>query len=318
MFISVLISTRNRAESLRLTLDSLFVPTNLQSPEWEAVVVDNDSVDHTAQVCRDFRERFVGHFRFVVEKKHGKSNALNSAIAAARGDILAFTDDDVRCAPDYLESIRTVFGQHMADAVQGRVLLECEGGHPEWLDRYLGLTVGWRDDGEEVADLNGTLCGTNMVLRADVFRKINGFLPQLGPGVIGLGEETELNLRMRKAGCRLLYAPQILIWHRLPRKRLTRAFIRQRFFQQGRAHAYYVRLPASLLRFGLWVVKETIVNEVAAIGQLCAGRPALALRSQCEARSHAGFFWQHWLFTRGARRLENQVPAPKIELQSWK
>src|SRR5215470_2901311 len=38
MFISVLICTRNRAESLRLTLDSLFVPTNLQSPEWEAVV----------------------------------------------------------------------------------------------------------------------------------------------------------------------------------------------------------------------------------------------------------------------------------------
>ena len=68
MFISVLICTRNRAESLRLTLDSLFVPTNLQSPEWEAVVVDNDSVDHTAQVCSDFRERFVGHFRFVVEK----------------------------------------------------------------------------------------------------------------------------------------------------------------------------------------------------------------------------------------------------------
>jgi GT2 family glycosyltransferase len=153
-----------------------------------------------------------------------------------------------------------------------------------------GSHSGMADDGKEVADLNGTLCGTNMVFRADVFRKINGFLPELGPGVIGLGEETELNLRMRKAGCRLLYAPQVLIWHRLSRKRLTSAFIRQRFFQQGRAQAYYVRLPAPLLRFGLWVVKETIVNEVAAIGQLCAGRPALALRSQCEARSHAGFF----------------------------
>ena len=217
-------------------------------------------------------------------------------------------------------TISRAFARSLASMwqTQGRVLLECEGGHPEWLDRYLGLTVGWRDDGEEVADLNGTLCGTNMVLRADVFRKINGFLPELGPAVIGLGEETELNLRMRKAGCRLLYAPQVLIWHRLSRKGLKRAFIRQRFFQQGRAQAYYVRLPACLLRFGLRVVKETIVNEVAAIGQLCAGRPALALRSQCEACSHAGFFWQHWLFTRGARRLENQVPAPKIELQSWK
>ena len=109
------------------------------------------------------------------------------------------------CAPDYLEGIRKVFGEHTADGVdgvQGRVLLDCEGGHPVWLDRYLGLTVGWRDNGDQVTDLNGTLCGTNMVLRAEVFRKISGFLPDLGPGLIGLGEETELSLRMRQAGCR--------------------------------------------------------------------------------------------------------------------
>ena len=315
MFISVLICTRNRAESLRLTLDSLFLPTNLQFRDWEAVVVDNDSVDHTGQVCRDLRERFPEHFRTVVERKHGKSNALNAAIAAARGDILAFTDDDVLCASDYLQGIRTVFRQHMADGVQGRVLLDCEGGHPDWLDRFLGLTVGWRDEGDQVTDLAGTLCGTNMVLRADVFRKISGFLPDLGPGLIGLGEETELSLRMRQAGCRLLYAPQILIRHRLPRNRLTKAFIRKRFFQQGRAEAYYERLPSSLLRFGLWVIKETMVNEAAAAGHLCGGHPALALRTQCEARAHAGFFWQHWLFKRGAaRRLSgNPVSASEVE-----
>jgi glycosyltransferase involved in cell wall biosynthesis len=320
MLISILICTRSRADSLRQTLNSLFRPSNLQSSEWEAVVVDNDSDDHTAQVCQDFRERFPGHFRFLVEKKHGKSNALNSAIAAARGDILAFTDDDVLCAPDYLQGIRTVFGQHTADAVQGRVLLDCEGGHPDWLDRYLGLTVGWRDCGDEVIDLDGTLCGTNMVVRAEVFRKISGFLPELGPGVIGLGEETELSLRMRQAGCRLLYAPQILIRHRLPRKRLTKAFIRKRFFQQGRAAAYYEPLPVSHFRFGLYVVKESISNELAAIRHLCAGRPALALRCQCEARSHAGLFWQHWLFKRGAPRgfPGTRVSSPKMDMRSWK
>jgi glucosyl-dolichyl phosphate glucuronosyltransferase len=320
MLISILICTRNRADSLRQTLNSLFCPSNLQSPEWEAVVVDNDSDDHTAQVCLDFRERFPGHFRFLVEKKHGKSNALNSAIAAARGDILAFTDDDVLCAPDYLQGIRTVFGQHTADGVQGRVLLDCEGGHPEWLDRYLGLTVGWRDCGDEVIDLDGTLCGTNMVVRAEVFRKISGFLPELGPGVIGLGEETELSLRMRQAGFRLLYAPQILIRHRLPRKRLTKAFIRKRFFQQGRAGAYYCPLPVSFSRFGLYVVKESISKELAAIWHLCTGRPALALRCQCEARSQAGLFWQHWLFKRGVpRTLSGNLPLPpKVEVESWK
>jgi glucosyl-dolichyl phosphate glucuronosyltransferase len=318
MFITVVICTRNRAESLRETLESLFCAGSLQAPDWEVLVVDNNSGDHTAEICREFQQRIPGHFRFLTERRPGKSRALNTAIAAAQGDILAFTDDDVLCAPDYIQSIRTFFGHHQADAVQGRVLLDCEGGHPDWLDRFLGLSVGWRDEGDEVIDLDGTLCGTNMVVRREVFQRIGGFRPELGPGVIGLGEETELSLRMRKIGCRLLYAPQILIRHRLPRRRLNRGFLRKRFFQQGRAAAYYAPLPVSLIRFGLYVVKETIVQEVAAIWHLRAGNPALALRCQCEARSHAGFLWQHSLFERRVPRAlsEHHPPARRAEVRS--
>ena len=320
MSISVIICTRDRADSLRQTLNSVFDPTNLQSPDWEVVVVDNNSGDHTARVCRDYQATFPGQFRFLVEKKPGKSSALNAAIAAARGEFLAFTDDDVTCAPNYIQGIQDVLLEHSADAIQGRILLDCEGGHPDWLDHYLGLTVGWRDCGGQVVELDGTLCGTNMIVRAEVFRKLGGFLPELGPGVIGLGEETEFTLRMRQAGCRLLYAPQILIRHRLPRTRLTRPFIRKRFFQQGRAEAYFAPLPASHVRFGLYVVKQTIFKEVAAIWHRSSGRPALALRCQCEARSHAGFFWQHWLFRRGVPRQlsEHSLSRAKDEVGSPK
>jgi hypothetical protein len=69
MSISVIICTRNRADSLRQTLNSVFDPTNLQSPDWEVEVVDNNSDDHTAQVCRDYEATFPGHFRFLVDKK---------------------------------------------------------------------------------------------------------------------------------------------------------------------------------------------------------------------------------------------------------
>ena len=152
------------------------------------------------------------------------------------------------------------------------------------------------------------------------FGKSAGSYQDWGRESIGLAEETELSLRMRQAGFRLLYAPQILIRHRLPRKRLTKAFMRERFFQQGRAEAYYAPLPVSILRFGLYVIKETIAKEVAAVGHLCASRPAQALLAQCEARSWAGFFWQHWLFKRGVpRRVSDDLPsAPKVEVESWK
>jgi glucosyl-dolichyl phosphate glucuronosyltransferase len=301
MFISVLISTRDRADTLQRTLDALLCPANLKVTDWDVVVVDNDSQDHTARVCEAFKAKFPDHFNFCFEKRHGKSNALNAGIAVAKGDVIAFTDDDVTCAPDYLQAIRTVFSQYPVDGVQGRILLDCEGGHPVWLDRFLGLTVGWRDDASELTSLQGTLCGSNMVLRTEVLKKVGAFLPDLGPGAIGLGEETELSLRVRAAGYRLAFAPQILTWHHLPKKRLTKAFIRHRFFQQGRAGAYFEALPGSLYRFGLYVVKETILQEFAALWHLFAGRPAQALRCQCEARSHAGFFWQHHLVRRGSR-----------------
>jgi glycosyltransferase involved in cell wall biosynthesis len=301
MFISVVICTRNRADSFRRTLESLLSPGNLESPDWEVLVMES-SKDHTAEICREFQQRFPKHFRFLTEKKLGKCNALNTALAEAKGDVLAFTDDDVLCAPDYIQGIHTVFTSCSADAAQGRVLLDCEGGWPEWLDASYAGMADFRDCGDELIELDGTLFGVNMVVRADVFQKIGGFAPELGPGGIGVWEDTEISLRMRHAGCRMVYAPQILVRHQWARGRLTKSFLRKRFFGQGRVLAYYEALPVSLFRFGLYVVKETIFQEALSIWHLCAGHPVAGLRCQFEARSHAGLFWQHWLFKRGVPR----------------
>jgi glucosyl-dolichyl phosphate glucuronosyltransferase len=303
VFISVVICTRNRALSLRRTLESLFLRPNLARPGWEALIVDNGSEDSTSDVCEDFRGRFPEHFRFLLEKKRGKSHALNLAVGQAKGDVIAFTDDDVRCAPDYLEAIRDVFSRYPADGAQGRILLNCEGGHPDWLDPFLGLTVGWRDHGGAVIDLDGTMAGGNMVVRAEVFRRVGGFAPELGPHGAGMAEDTEISLRMKRADCRLIYAPQILVWHQLSQQQLTKSVFRKRFFKQGRSLAYYEALPVPLFRFGAYVVKETVSKELVAVWHRCAGRPAIALRCQCEARSQAGFFWQHFQFKRGTPSL---------------
>jgi GT2 family glycosyltransferase len=313
MFISVVICTHNRADTLRQTLDSLFCATSLELPDWEAVVVDNNSRDHTSDVCREFLQRFPDHFRFLTETRPGKSHALNTAICAAKGEVLAFTDDDVLCDANYIRGIRSVFSSYSADAAQGRVLLDCEGGWPVWLDSTYASMANFKDFGEEVIDLDGTLCGANMVVRADVFRKIGGFAPELGPAGIGVWEDTEVSLRMRDAGCHLIYAPQILVRHQWPRNRLTKSFLRKRLFGQGRVLAYYEALPVSVFRFGLYVAKETILHEGQAPWHRCAGRPVEALRCQLEAREHAGLFWQHWLFRRGVSRTlsASQLTPPK-------
>lgn len=302
MFITVIICTRNRAEDLRRVLGSLFCPGNLESPDWEMLVVETSS-DHTRQICQEYQQRFPNHFRFLTERKIGKSHALNSAIAAAKGDVLAFTDDDVLCPPDYIRSIRAVFGSSSVDAAQGRVLLDFEKGWPSWLERgHMAMMADFQDWGEEVSEFHGTLCGTNMIVRAQVFQKVGGYSPELGPGGLGMWEDTEISLRMRRAGCRMIYAPQIVLRHQWRKERLTKALLRRRFFGQGRAEAFYTPLRVSLLRFGLYVAKETVLNETAALWLLATGHPDRALRRQCDARSYAGFFWQHWLFRRGVPR----------------
>jgi glycosyltransferase involved in cell wall biosynthesis len=312
MFISVVICTRNRADSLRKALESLFCASSLEASDWEVLVVDNNSGDHTSDICREFQQRLPGHFRFLTERKPGKSLALNTAIAGAKGDILAFTDDDVLCAPDYIQGIRTVFTTYLADAAQGRVLLDCEGGWPAWLDSTYASMANFKDFGDEVIDLDGTLCGANMIVRAEVFRKIGCFAPELGPGGIGVYEDTEISIRMREAGCRMIYAPQILVRHQWQRSRLTKSFLRNRSFGQGRMFAYWDALPVSISRFGLYVVKQTILQQAAAIWHLCAGRQVAALQCQLEARQHAGFLWQHWLFKRGVpRTLSGNLLVPK-------
>jgi len=198
-FISIIVCTRNRGESFRQTVDSLFCRANLEEPNWELLVVET-SKDRTLEICRDFERRFPGRFRFLTESRIGKSHALNRAIVEARGDILAFTDDDVLFTHDYVRSIRTVFTSFPVDAVQGRVVLDCEAGWPPWLDETYASMANYRDFGQEVAPLKGTLCGTNMIVRKQLFEQVGGFSPELGPGGIGVFEDTEISLRMRDRG----------------------------------------------------------------------------------------------------------------------
>lgn len=296
MFITVLICTHKRADSLRLTLESILTPTNLKASDWEVIVVH--SGEPIAQLSVELSHKFPAHFRCLVQKEKGKSNALNTGIASAKGDILAMTDDDVLCAPDYLQGIRAVFSQHAADGAQGRILLDCEGGRPEWFDPYFAAFMSERDYGDQTVPWNDNLAGTNMVVRTEAARRVGGYRPELGAGAVGFSEDSEFSQRMREAGCRLIYAPQILVRHQLPQTRLTKSFFKERFFRIGCSQAYLEALPLPLWRFGLYALKEMLFKETEAFWHRIRGRPALALRRQCEARSELGFFWQQWRMSR--------------------
>ncbi len=312
MKVTILIATRSRSERLRRTLESLFTEPNLRLDSWEVVVVFDDvAEDGSREVCQIFRSKYPERLRYFAQRKEGKSNALNLGIAAARGEVLALTDDDVICDPGYIAGVQTVFERYSVDGAQGRIFLDFEGGEPEWMSKELRGFMSSCDFGDQIqSPFKRNLYGTNMAVRTEAARAVGGFAPELGAGApVGFAEDTEFSMRLHWRGYRIIYAPYIVVYHQLPGKRMTRSFFRTRYFRMGRSRAYYQPFPTPLWRFGVYAVKNWIVSDVMSFWLRWNDRPADALDCQCKARKVAGFFWQHYLFSRGVPRQLSRVTS---------
>src|SRR5499425_3617095 len=130
---TVVVPTYNRAESLRATLKALgaqVVPPGLQ---WDVLVVDNSSRDHTPKVVEEFARTTRTPVQYCFEARAGKSRALNAGIARTSSDFLLFTDDDVLPSPSWVASAARAVAQWEADGVGGRILLKWLAPPPSWL-----------------------------------------------------------------------------------------------------------------------------------------------------------------------------------------
>src|SRR5262249_39831024 len=120
--VSVVIGTFNRADLLGGTLRALVAQEGVESLRWEIVVVDNNSRDATPQVVAEVSTMTAIPVRYVFEPLQGLSRARNRGVLAARGAIIAFTDDDVIPAPDWIVQIGAAMDRWNAHGVGGRIL----------------------------------------------------------------------------------------------------------------------------------------------------------------------------------------------------
>src|SRR6185437_1286806 len=107
MKLSVIVATRHRAEAIASCLDSIAVAFARAAPlDAEIVIVDNGSTDTTADVIRCWIDRNDAiSVKSLIEPVPGKARALNRALRAAAGEVLAFTDDDCRLHPEYINDL---------------------------------------------------------------------------------------------------------------------------------------------------------------------------------------------------------------------
>lgn len=236
--VSIIICTYGRARLLERTLLSLARVDGIG--EAEAIVVDNGSPDDTELVAERCIKRLKGrvNLRYVYEPRLGLSVARNTGIAHSRAPILAFLDDDAVPERGWLTSLRRAMAEHpRAGAVGGPIRPEFEANRPDWLAGRLELPYTIVDLGPAVRRWPRNLhpFGANMAIRRDALGDAVRFPESLGRKGSQLfsGEESWLFGKLRKAGWKLLYVPDMRVNHFIPAERLTAAWIRKRYYYQG-------------------------------------------------------------------------------------
>jgi glycosyltransferase involved in cell wall biosynthesis len=238
---SVVIATYNRAADLGGTLASLagLCPDG----PWEVIVVDNNSSDDTRQVVEEAARTFPVELRYLFEREQGRSPALNAGIRAARGGIIATTDDDVRVPADWLTQAGAGLERLGCDYAGGRVLPIWGGPRPAWIPDRGGkqwAVIALLDYGPAPIEFGVRVpLGVNMAFRRSAFDRAGLFDPHTGrrAGTL-LGQEVrEWCIRARRAGLRGFYLPELHVQHIIPAERLNKRYFRRWFYWRGISRA---------------------------------------------------------------------------------
>lgn len=237
MTASVIVCTRNRARLLEGCLTSLLAER--PSVPWEVIVVDNASTDETRSIVARCREQARGvDVHYLVEERLGLSHSRNRGIAAADGEHILFTDDDVLVRPGWVDGLVSGFAEGGVVAVAGRVVPEWPAPPPRWLDGPHAGVLAITNFGDEYRDLVEAEfpLGANMAIQA-------AMLPGSGePFDTRLGhrgatyfafEEHELFRRLRAGGGRFAYRPDAVVLHRILPERMTWKGMRRASIQNG-------------------------------------------------------------------------------------
>ncbi|MFJ5880451.1 glycosyltransferase [Kitasatospora cineracea] len=227
---SVVICTRDRTELLADCLDSVLRAADTLTAAGpggavEVLLVDNAPAGPGTE--RLVAERYPGRVRYLREPAPGLSRARNRGLAAARGTLCAFTDDDALADPGWLAALAAAFAADpRTGCVTGLVVpAELDTPAQQLFERYAGTERGWtpRDwnldaPGAGPLDRYSTgRCGigANMAFRTGLLRALGGFDPATGTGTPARGGEDLLAFHLvLTAGHTVAYRPDAVVWHR--------------------------------------------------------------------------------------------------------
>jgi glycosyltransferase involved in cell wall biosynthesis len=236
MRLTVALCTYNRADFLRQTLAGL-AAQNFPRDQFEILVIDNNSTDHTAAVVAEFAATRPTP-RHILEKQQGLDYARNRAIAEARGDIILFGDDDILVRHDWLAQMLAPFASAHGEkvgAVGGEVIPVFPDGLPPWVAEW-HAPLAFRTDAGPLLSRHSPM-GANLAIPRAVFAQVGIFHTALdrAAGNYFSGGDSEMVRRIRAAGFEIWFAPAAAVKHQMPANRTTFRYAARHAFDSARS-----------------------------------------------------------------------------------
>jgi glycosyltransferase involved in cell wall biosynthesis len=245
--LTLLICTHNKARVLDGALESIAGQIPPGHGSWEVLVVANRCTDETPEVVRRWgASGRIPRIRYVSERRLGISHARERGLRESRGRLVGFVDDDCLLAPDWVtQALRFSEANPRAGAFGGRNELVWEVPPTRVADLY-GESLARQDLGPvprlmPVNDWRMPV-GAGLVVRREAIVDSgwiqHGQLRARGPRSLGAGEDTEISLRIRRAGWQIWYSPELRLRHVIPPERMSLAYLRRLHRGFGRADVF--------------------------------------------------------------------------------
>lgn len=249
MMLSVIIPTRNRADLLKSTLQSLESQT-LQRDLFEVIVVDNGSTDNTRQVVESAQQQLV-NVHYFYDPTPGLHVGRHLGMKMAESNILVYADDDIEAFPTWLESIAESFQDTSIVLVGGKNLPKFEIEPPDWImemwkesqngDKIL-YPLSIIDLGNDTKNISPFFVfGCNFAVRKSLLFEADGFHPDSFPLELiryrGDGE-SHISRYIESHRYQTIYNPKASVFHSVPSQRMTEEYFCKRFFHQGISDSY--------------------------------------------------------------------------------
>ncbi|MBB5745614.1 glycosyltransferase family 2 protein [Brevundimonas variabilis] len=289
--ISIIIPTQRRPGPLALAAQSALAQVGVERSEIELVIVDNDALPSAQPVVERLRDGTDIPIVYVHETRPGVAHARNAGMAAARGSLIAFLDDDEEAPGGWLAALLATQARHTADVVFGpvRARVPETARHRAYLARFFSR-VGPEAEGP-MAGYFG--CGNSLVRRAALPDPVAPFA--LERNHIG-GEDDLLFGHMQAAGARFAWAPDAWVHEDPAPSRLTLRYTLLRAFAYGQGPTEHCASSVPPDRLGVvkWMAigvgQSLVFGAVAALAWI-TGAPDRAQRLDRAARGLGKTLW---------------------------